>query len=76
MAESLQNKPAASEHLAVQRAMQLAKEEVAWVTEQCKSIQDAITQKADLYAHDMVAESNRAGGAQNRRRSLELAADS
>ena len=65
MAESLQNKPAASEHLAVLRAMQLAKEEVAWVIEHCKSIQDAITQKADIDAHDMVAEDrkNRTGQA-------------
>ena len=53
---NLQNKPAASEHLAVLRAMQLAKEEVAWVIEQCKSIQDAIAQKAGIDAHDMVAE--------------------
>ena len=53
---NLQNKPAASEHLAVLRAMQLAKEEVAWVIEQCKSIQDAIAKKAGIDAHDMVAE--------------------
>ena len=56
LAESLQNEPAASELSAIQRAMQFAKEDVSWVTEECKTIQDAIAQKADADAYDMVAD--------------------
>ena len=54
LAESLQNKPAASEQMATSRAMQLAKDSFDWVRDECSIAQQALDCKTHQDAQMIV----------------------